>query len=76
MGPAHPVCPRAKGRTHPEEHRPSGTALPGPGRTTVAFLCPGGDGPWERPVRVCGARPGWKSGISGRSSAALKAVNT
>lgn len=51
-GPAHPVCPRAKGRTHPEERRPSGTALPGPGCTTVAFLCSGGDGPWERPVRV------------------------
>lgn len=52
MGPAVPVCLRAKGRTHPKECLPRGTALPGlaTGQSPSSFQ--GVTGPWERPVRV------------------------
>lgn len=43
-------CPPAKGRAHPEERRPSGTALPGPGHTPSSVQ--GGEGPRERLVSV------------------------
>lgn len=48
MGPAFlrgVGCPPAKGRTHPEERRPSRHSPSWAWLQAVAFLCSGGDGP-------------------------------